>query len=110
MMKTTTTYGELLMSERRVRFHPLDQSAGMKRVASTRAMGLNGLLAGAFALLLSGCVTNATLPTPASAPSVIDYVRDLEKVTSTLLDKVVVALPSPATDHPDFTEWGSFWC
>lgn len=61
-------------------------------------------------LCLSGCVTNAMLPDPSPESSVIDYTRNLEQTTSTLLDKVVVALPNPGQDHADYTSWGSNWC
>lgn len=62
------------------------------------------------ALLIGGCVSDAPLPTPAPQTSLIEYTRNLEQVTSTLLDKVVVAIPNPGTDYPDFTDWSANWC
>ena len=60
--------------------------------------------------LIAGCVTNAPLPDPAHDQSVVEFVRDLEQTTSTLLDKVVVALPNPQEQHEGFYFWSADWC
>jgi hypothetical protein len=81
-------------------------------LSSLRRRSYQGACLVMFAMLLcaSGCTTNATLPDPARDASIIAYMSDLRQTTSTLLDKVVVALPNAGVDHLDYTSWTGDWC
>src|SRR5947209_2543147 len=79
-------------------------------ISTTRLHRCGALVA---LLAIAGCATttNVKLPDPAQQSSVIEYVTDLRLASSTLGDAVMVrALPTGASDYPEFRWWWKTWC